>query len=156
MKTIHIANTDKQIIVDDVLYPILSMFSWRLTDNGYAVAPFKRRPIRIHRLILGLGHGDLTIVDHINGQKLDNRIQNLRVCTRAQNNQNVGIKSDNRTGYKGVSLHGKRYRAIVRINKKSINIGTFDCPLEAARAYDVAAKGIIGEFAWLNFPQEVA
>lgn len=93
-------------------------------------------------------------VDHINHNKLDNRRCNLRICTETQNNMNKCFDSRNTSGYKGVSWHksARKWFAYIRFNKQRLNIGFFDDPVEAAHAYDDAARIYHGEYAHLNFP----
>jgi hypothetical protein len=115
----------------------------------------------MHREILGLNHGDRSLVDHRNGNTLDNRRCNLRLATRAQNVFNTAKRKAKATSkYKGVtwskqaSSNGTKYdgkwRAQIRHNSKLIHIGMFTNELEAARAYNSKAKELFGEFARLN------
>jgi len=85
-------------------------------------------------------------VDHKNGDPLDNRRQNLRLCTHAQNQHNTGLSCVNTSGFKGVSKRGKRWKAQIRINGKQTYLGTYDTPEEAGAAYDAAALKVQGEF----------
>jgi len=86
----------------------------------------------------------LNQIDHINRNKLDNRIQNLREATNAENSRN---RKRLTTGYKGVTLHKGRYIARIGINYEIINLGSFDTPIEASEAYQAAAIKYHGEFA---------
>lgn len=114
--------------------------------------------ISMHRLITGAEPG--VLVDHRNGDGLDNRRHNLRTCTHTQNMQNRKMHSNNRSGFKGVYQHrGKgsnRWYAQLRVDGRRIHIGAFPTPEDAARAYDEAALRHHGEFARLNFPEEAA
>lgn len=87
-------------------------------------------------------------IDHINGIQTDNRIANLRLATQRQNLRNCGPQSNNKVGLKGVSFckHTGRWRAQLRHNGKSINIGRFDSPEEANAAYRKAEQIVGGEF----------
>ncbi len=91
--------------------------------------------------------------DHINGNKLDNRRENLRVCTLAENNRNRTIYKNNKSGFKGVywSRADKKWRAQIKINNRMIYLGIFDDLLEAALTYDEAAVRYHGKFAKINF-----
>lgn len=88
-------------------------------------------------------------IDHINGIRSDNRFCNLRVVTRSQNIQNIGIRKNNTSGYKGVCFESKKrkWRARIIINYKVINLGHYDCPKSAYMAYCHAAEKYHGEFA---------
>jgi hypothetical protein len=94
--------------------------------------------------------GDL---DHINRNKLDNRVENLRPCNRPENVVNSRMRSDNTVGYKGVSFHKAtgKYQAQTMHFGKRIHIGLFSTPEEAAKAYDKKAQEVFGDFATLNF-----
>tara|TARA_R110000824_G_scaffold217121_2_gene403649 strand:+ start:61 stop:615 length:555 start_codon:yes stop_codon:yes gene_type:complete len=110
--------------------------------------------LQLHRLIMNTPKGMHT--DHINGDPLDNRKENLRICTGAENQRNKGPQKNNTSGFKGVYWHkgSKKWSAQVAYNKKNIYIGCFKDKEEAARAHDAKAKELHGEFAYLNFPDE--
>ncbi len=128
---------------------------WHLSSNGYVVwrgmFEGKKRTIRLHREVMGVTEGQF--VDHIDGNKLNNSRRNLRVCTYSQNRCNVGMRSNNTTGYKGVSLIRStgKYRAQIRGAWGSKNLGHFNTAEEAARVYDRAALERQGEFARINY-----
>lgn len=86
-------------------------------------------------------------IDHINGVPGDNRIANLRIATRSQQNANNKLRCNNTTGFKGVSRVNGRFGAYVRINKKSTYLGTFDTAEEAHKAYVDAAREAYGLYA---------
>lgn len=88
------------------------------------------------------------VVDHINGNGLDNRRSNLRHCTRQQNRYNTPTRRESRSGYTGVK---KRANGRFTTYLKGKSYGTYDTPEEAARAYDLAAIDEYGEFARTNF-----
>jgi len=158
-------------IVDAADFKWLSQWSWfawwcvksktfYVVRNSYKLSPFggkKRVTIRMHREILICNdHEDC---DHKNFNGLDNRRQNLRRCTRAQNGMHKKIlaitKSSFKTRciYKGVYPSSReKWAARIGKNKKHIHLGTFNSKEDAARAYDVAALKYHGEFAHLNFP----
>lgn len=126
-------------------------------STGYLVSRIKgtNRNEYLHRFITGAIKGQY--VDHINHDKLDNRRSNLRLCTNSQNMQNCGKRKSNKSGYKGVWLNKANgwWYASVRKDYKSYHVGHFRTAEEAARAYDLKALELHGEFASLNFPQEV-
>lgn len=145
--------------VDDDDFEKCNKISWYYNKsfNGYtAYAETKSFKLKIsmHRFIMNPKKNEF--VDHINGNGLDNRKNNLRICTRSQNTVNSKIRTDNTTGYKGVSYYKSRnkYEAYINVKGKRTKLGYFTCPKEAAIAYDQMAKLLHGEFARLNFPQK--
>jgi hypothetical protein len=86
-------------------------------------------------------------IDHINGDRTDNRLENLREATNSENQYNSKTRKDNKLGIKGISCYREgKYRAYTRDNGKKIHIGCFDTLEEAKAAYDKAASTIHGEF----------
>lgn len=112
-----------------------------------------------HRVAWAIYYGELpcTHIDHIDGDKKNNKIENLRICTHNQNQHNQGIRSNNTSGYKGVSFskHLMKWQAQICCNKKVTSLGFFNLKEDAAHAYDKAAIEAHGEFAWTNFPPHI-
>jgi hypothetical protein len=128
---------------------------------SYREDGFKRNA-SLHRFVMGCTAGDGRIVDHINGDGLDNRRANLRITDHRGNATNVTrSKLQKRGGYKGVSWNprAKKWQASicggeVKANgkRRQLYLGVFTDPADAARAYDAAAIKLFGEFGCLNFP----
>jgi len=163
MAEIKLSNSDQVAIVDDILFPALKNITWRLNKDGYADAMLNGKRQLMHRLINETPEGMFT--DHINHNRLDNRRENLRSCTASQNRANTPNNKGGNPGtskYRGVcwaarhykkgKASGWRWKAQISIDGKAKKIGYFHDEIEAAKAYDKAAKEQYGEFAILNFP----
>lgn len=108
-------------IVDADMHEELSMHKWHLSHNKTSVRRYqkineKMMLFMIHREVLRAKAGE--IVDHINGNVLDNRKENLRVCSHSENMRNRKIHSNNKLGIKGIYFKNERYIAEVKLNKK--------------------------------------
>lgn len=140
--------------VDDDDWPLVQMFTWHpvMTDNTYyaVTGASDTSFIGMHRMLIGATSDQ--IVDHRDGNGLNNRRGNLRAGTRGQNAANRRLGVNNRSGYKGVCWVKKtgRWLAQINVDKKKYTLGTFKDPWEAAQAYNKAALDAWGEFAVLN------
>ncbi len=125
---------------------------FHINRYGYPVTRINNKNIQLTHLLLDVPEGML--VDHINGNPLDNRRSNLRLATHGDNQANMGMSRHNTSGYKGVSFRKERgkYRAYISLDDKYVHLGHFDTDVDAARAYDEAARFYFGEFACVNFP----
>jgi len=108
--------------------------------------------VKMHRVVLNLTDSKI-LCDHIDKNGLNNQKHNLRPSTNAENQRNRGSMANSFSKFKGVYWIKKinKWRASITINGKYISIGFFLTEIEAAKAYDEAAKIHHGEFAWLNF-----
>lgn len=142
--------------VDDDDYERLASAKWYalVEKNGHVRAlrgvwiNKKTILIVLSRVVIGAPKGKC--VDHINGDTLDNRKCNLRICTKAENQRNTRLYKNNTSGYKGVLRNGPYWRANIRVNKKAYNLGSYKTKEEAALAYNEGAKKFYGEFARPN------
>ncbi len=153
-------------IIDDEDFDEISSYRWLMNTHGYALRYIKKgdgkwRPVFLHRQIAKTPEGLFT--DHKNGNKLDNRKENLRITNRNGNEQNKGKRASwggtpCSSQYIGVyydkdpnTKRRKRWSAYVRVDNKRKYLGRFMTELEAAQVYDSAAKELHGEFAKVNF-----
>lgn len=159
-------------IVDDEDYELINQFNWFPSKSGNivyagrrATKNKKRYNIQMHRLIMGLESGCKLIVDHINHNGLDNRKENLRVCTQQLNTRNSRKRKDCHSKHKGVgrkrdsylskttnkiTYYPYKWSATIHVNGSNIYLGDFKLEEDAARAYNEAAIKHFGEFALLN------
>jgi hypothetical protein len=142
-------------IVDADDYKVLSSKKWYLSDKGYAERTEKNLKgqtikIKMHREILKTPKGVFT--DHINGNKLDNRRSNIRLCTKAQNACNRGLPKNNTSGHKGVCWYAPKemWKAYIMKNRKQILLGYYANLTEASSAYNKASLLLHGQFSKPN------
>lgn len=165
MKTIQLIQ-GQVALVDDEDFERLNQWKWHCLKRGktfYAARSIslgeKQKRYWMHREILNTFSG--FEIDHKNKNGLDNRKENLRICTTAENQWNSNRRIDNTSGFKGVHwMNGKFYKgkqytgkwyARIRFNGQRIYLGLFLNKIDAAKAYDRKAQELFGEFACLNF-----
>lgn len=159
MSTVSIPLTQgKFALVDASDAIVANAYAWHLADRGknqYAACSALRRSgggvLYLHRLLMQPGDGQH--VDHINGDGLDCRRANMRLCTNAENRRNTK-KHRGASQYKGVAANKtnsrRRWEAYVWFENKKIGLGSYETEVEAARAYNAAAIEYHQEFAKLN------
>ncbi len=146
----------KFTLVDDELGEYINQFSWYYSSSGYAARRMRQneskpgKMILLHRFILGLENSSQ--VDHINRDRLDNRKINLRFATQTEQNFNSKKRKNSTSKYKGVHWQKdiKRWRSVITINNKKVNLGTFLDENLAAEAYNKAASKYYKDFVNLN------
>lgn len=144
--------------VDDEDHPLVAQYKWHANKKGYAVGsiPTGRRGARhvlMHRLILGAQRGEQ--VDHVDGKPLNNTRANLRIATHSENCRNsIGKASNRASQFKGLNWDRKlaKWRVYIGASGRSIYVGIYADELQAALAYDQAARQHHGDYACLNFP----
>lgn len=139
-------------IVDEADLERVTQYRWHLSFYGYAAS--KKYRGYMHRLIVDAQPGNT--VDHINGDRLDNRRANLRIVPKATNLQKTDrlVHAHNKSGYKGVWRRSDtgRWTAQASVNGKGVSLGCYDTAEEAARAYDDFVRRQHGPHARTNFP----
>lgn len=142
----------KVALVSDEDYERVSAYRWRAgmgTVTWYASSGTGKGVILMHRFILDAPSG--MMVDHKNGNGLDNRRENIRLCTRHQNGQNHITSPAGRSGYTGVrSAPGGRWYASITVYRQRLRLGCYNAPEDAAIAYNHAAAEHFGDFATFN------
>lgn len=155
MKKIKLNNGMCATVDDDVFLEV-SGFTWCTHEIGDRIYVRARLPgkkgantnVSLHRFIMAASAGQ--IVDHINGDGLDNRMANLRLCSQRDNSRNRGPSKGRKT--KGVSWSDrlKKWRAYIKVDYRQIYLGVYSAKVDALAAYDSAALLFFGEFARQN------
>lgn len=166
MATINLTQ-GKIAIIDDEDFDRVSRFKWyyrgrygdRANEQGYALRTVrepgkKQTTISLQRFVMNKPEG--FEVDHINGDRLDNRKSNLRLATKSENSHNSQKRKNNTSGFKGVHFKKEtgKFGATIHTEGKQKYLGYFETAIEAAKVYDEAARHLYGEFARLNFPNQ--
>lgn len=140
---------------EDIKY--VTKFKWYLNANNYPATygTIDRnlrfsRPKPLHRLLFTMLEKNM-VVDHINRNKLDNRRENLRICTQKQNSYNRTKNKNSKSNFKGVRKNKKSYTAIVTKDNKTYSINGIKTEKEAAKVYDMMAEELFGQYAGKNF-----
>lgn len=158
LRTISIQLPSGDVSIVDEQDADLAQRNWRHFGRyiGYSVTKdYQVDVFLLHRIILErilgrqLNNGEYC--DHINGDGADNRRLNLRLATHAENMKNRKVNKNSKTGFKGVRPHRKKFRATIVVNGNRINLGSYETPEMAAKAYDEAAIIHHGKFAKTNF-----
>lgn len=140
-----------EFIVDSASVEDVTRYSWCIAGKGRIRARVNGKRIYLHRFLFGDPPGKW--VDHINGNPLDNRLANLRLCNVVQNGQNRKKNRKSSSRFKGVRWHKatQRWSAAIKSEGQQIWLGTFKTEEEAAYAYDRASKEFHGAFGKRNF-----
>lgn len=152
-------NGEQEVIIDSEDWDKVKLFKWHAvkghSGNIYIKSHLKKgskvKVTPLHRFILDCNYSNC-VVDHKNGNSLDNRKRNLRICTSAQNSRNRKLNCDNTSGFKGVVMHKQKqkYMAQIGVDGKNIFLGYHETKEDAARKYNIAAKKYHGKFARIN------
>ena len=121
------------ILISKEDYELVKEYYWSLNSQGYPISVIKGKHKRLHLLILDKPEGK--VIDHMNGNILDNRRCNLRICTIRENSMNTKVSKNNKLGVLGVSKTKQgKYRARIMVNRKEIRLGNFDKLEDAIKA----------------------
>lgn len=159
--SVRIPLTKGQVaIVDAMDAGLVNRYRWyystRAQGHPYANTTIneggKTVRLSMHRLIMGAVAGQ--VVDHINGDTLDNRRSNLRLADTQRNSWNHGSQNGSKSQYRGVSFYDNRFVARIFVDGRNQSLGNYTDERLAARVYDYAATMHFGEFARLNLPGE--
>lgn len=138
-------------LVSDEDFEELSKYKWHLHTTRFGDYARTSSPKRyMHTFLMNPEHG--YEIDHQDGDGLNNQRSNMRICTSSQNKANQNVRSDNVSGFKGVSWDKSRGKWLVQTHYrgKSKYIGRFTDKLEAARVYNETVIDLFGEFAKVN------
>lgn len=150
LKTINLTK-GKQAIVDSEDYEMLIQFNWHYNTEGYAMRTVNHSgKLSMHRQLMGDKQGH--VIDHVDGNGLNNSRTNLRHATHKENMRNRKLQTNNTSGFKGVYWKPikQKWEAAIRISNQYKYLGAFISKVEAARAYNRAAIEHYGIFAKLN------
>ena len=141
-------------LVDNEDYDLLVQYSWSANyDNraNYwtAKAYVDKKVITMHRLVLNLKEFSIKVL-HKNGNRLDNRKENLYIVTQQESCVTTKVFKKSKTGFKGVTKKGSKFKATLVVSGEEKHLGLFDTPEKAAKAYNIAAKKYFGELAYQN------
>lgn len=141
-----------QALFDDADLCAVEPYTWCLNAKGYVVSQIDGKIQYLHRWLMKTPKGLVT--DHINGNKLDNRRCNLRICTSADNSKNMKLPKTNRSGYRGISwsVNAGKWHAKITANGKQIHLGYFTSIEDALRRYKRAQIKYHGAFAAKDLP----
>ena len=150
-------------LVDDEYYDFLMQWKWCAQKNhntgiyyaqrGFRLSDERKTNPLMHRVLMNIIHDPKVLVDHVDGNGLNNQKHNLRLCNHSQNNCNRQSSKNSSSKYLGVSWLKRNKRWVAQIkdpNKKSQYIGSFKNEIDAAKAYNKKAEIIFGKFARLN------
>lgn len=136
------------VLLDDEDYDSVACYPWYLNYHGYIAGKVNGGCVYLHRFLMGEPSGK--VIDHINGNKQDNRRCNLRICTVKENVRNARRPKNNTSGYTGVTYrkHKDRYLANIMVDRKQIHLGYYKTPEEAIAARKAGEQKYFGEFAY--------
>lgn len=156
------SNNSGKALIDKHVENDLKKYKWHVKKDGYMYRNASTEELRkgmprslsMHRQLMGFPEGKT--IDHINHDKLDNRLSNLRIATYSENQANRRKLGNSSSKYKGVRYHRRDgvWHAYVVVKGKQKHLGTFKEEKEAAQAYNKAAEKYFGEFALLNIIEE--
>ena len=153
----YTSNTHQPFLFDKDDYDLIKDFCWMENDQGYILSYTNNRksPERMHRFLLKPNKDE--IIDHINGNRADNRRNNLRISNKQLNGINRGCNKTNLIGYKGVSYdkRNKRYASRIYIEGKNIFLGYYDTPEEASQVRIDEENRLFGDYSYYKSKESI-
>lgn len=149
---IIVTTKGEEILVDDDKYFDLRKYTWSLNVKGYALAGVSSKNTTMHRYLLNAPFG--IKVDHINNNRIDNRVHNLRFVDDSTNSHNSIKRSGTTSKYIGVHKNGNKFYAEIKKNHQRYSLGSFSSEIEAAYARDKKAIELYGDCAKLNLSKD--
>ena len=151
MKRVALTNSRLFAVVDDRDFDLVSQFNWyanKQPHTTYAMASFRNEKIKMHSVLIP----SAKMIDHRDGDGLNNTRRNLRPCNQTQNNANGRKRLGTSSKFKGVSWHkpSHKWSASIKHHNKQYYLGTFESERSAALAYNLMSLKLNGDFARLN------
>lgn len=144
---------ETEIIIDEEMYYDIIKYKWHKRPYGYYYGYVNGKNISLSKFVMN--YSGIDYIDHINRNPLDNRRENLRIVTPAQNMMNKSSSKGSSSKYVGVHKKGNKFKAQIRVDGENIVLGTYDDEIKAAKARDLATKEHYGEYGNLNFLDEI-
>lgn len=144
---VKMTNCDDYMICDIEDWKKFKKYSWCKNKIGYVIGYKDGKQIKYHQLLFDYDK-DIYVIDHINGNKLDNRKSNLRIIEKCYNNMNISVAKNNKSGFTGVNWdkNSKKWISSIQFNKKRIRLGCFDNIEDAVKAREEAEVKYFGEY----------
>ena len=139
-------------LIDSEDYEKCKSVKWTGRKEIYGLRVFNNKIGQLSEFIMNFKSTAMVVIDHINGNTLDNRKQNLQICTTRQNQMKKRMQKNNTSGYRGVcwNKNQHKWQGAIVYKRKHFHLGLFSTKEEAALAYNKKAKELFGEFAVLN------
>lgn len=148
----YAANTNEEILFDLEDYDKIKNYTWSINSDGYAISETYGKPIRMQRLLCDVLDNSSVVVDHMDGNTLNNQKWNLRVCHQRENTLNKGLMTNNKSGVAGVRLNPSRktWHASISLDGVEYNLGNYESFEKACAVRRSAEDRLFGEYSRYN------